>query len=108
MFQVGQEVVCIDDEFPELIHKIYESLPEEGKTYTVRAVYVARGKVASKNPGSSDGEIGVLLNELKNPQDPMHMGQGELGFNAMRFASMQELSEDEIRRETNEKEIEHA
>lgn len=96
MFQVGQQVVCIDDAFPEIVQMVYEQLPEEGKIYTVRAVYVGRGKIVNKKPGSSDGEIGILLQELHNPPDPKHLGGNELGFNSERFRSLTELTEDEI------------
>jgi hypothetical protein len=96
MFQVGQQVVCIDDAFPEIVKLVYTQLPEEGKIYTVRAVYVGRGKIVNKKPGSSDGEIGILLQELQNPPDPKHLGGNELGFNAERFRSLTELTEDEV------------
>ncbi|MGB0581699.1 MAG: hypothetical protein ACPGVU_18540 [Limisphaerales bacterium] len=96
MFQVGQQVVCIDDAFPEIVKLVYEQLPKEGDIYTVRAVYVGRGKIVNKTAGSSDGEIGILLQELKNPPDPGHLGGNELGFNSERFRSLTELSEDEV------------
>ncbi|MBL6763419.1 MAG: hypothetical protein ISQ14_00575 [Verrucomicrobiae bacterium] len=96
MFQVGQQVVCIDDAFSKLVRAVYVQLPEEGKIYTVRAVYVGRGKIINRKPGSSDGEIGILLQELKNPPDPKHLGGNELGFNSERFRSLSELSEDEV------------
>lgn len=96
MFQVGQQVVCIDDAFSDVVQLVYEQLPKEGDIYTVRAVYVGRGKIVNKTAGSSDGEIGILLQELKNPPDPGHKGGNELGFNSERFRSLTELSEDEV------------
>lgn len=96
MFQVGQQVVCIDDEFPEVVRLVYEQLPKEGEIYTVRAVYVGRGKIVNKTAGASDGEIGILLQELKNPPDPGHKGGNELGFNSERFRALTELTEDEV------------
>ena len=38
MFEPGEVVVCVDGSFPEGIHDIYNSLPREGATYTVRDV----------------------------------------------------------------------
>jgi len=96
VFQVGQQVVCIDDAFPDIVTLVYEQLPKEGDIYTVRAVFVGRGKIVNKTAGSSDGEIGILLQELKNPPDPGHLGGNELGFNSERFRSLSELTEDEI------------
>jgi len=97
MFQVSQQVVCIDDEFTELVRVAYEQLPKEGDIYTVRAVYVGRGKFVNKTAGSSDGEIGILLQELSNPPDPGHLGGNELGFKCERFRSLTELTEEEVR-----------
>jgi len=88
--------VCIDDKFPDLVRMVYEQLPKEGEIYTVRAVYVGRGRLLNKKAGASDGEIGILLQELKNPPDPAHKGGNELGFNAERFRALTELTEDEV------------
>lgn len=106
MFQVGQQVVCIDDAFSEIVKLVYEQLPKEGDIYTVRAVYVGRGKIVNKTAGSSDGEIGILLQELKNPPDPNHLGGNELGFNSERFRSLTELTEDEVMHYHEGKEVE--
>ena len=38
MFEPGEKVLCIDGSFPEGIHDIYNALPREGATYTVRDV----------------------------------------------------------------------
>jgi hypothetical protein len=91
MFTVGQQVVCIDDLIPNPLAKHFTALPVKGKTYTIRAVYAGR-KVMHAQPGAADGEIGVLLKELENPPDPRSIYGEELGFNAMRFRPLQELT----------------
>jgi hypothetical protein len=41
-------------------------------------------------PGTDDGEIGVLLEELVNGMDPRHKYKQELGFNSGRFRPLRE------------------
>jgi hypothetical protein len=36
-----------------------------------------------------------LLEELKNPPDPFHQGEQELGFSSERFAPLNELPDEE-------------
>ena len=100
--QVGQQVVCVDDHFPGPLARYYTQLPEKGKTYTIRAVYVARQIMHPSAPGAADGELGLLLKELQNPPDPRHRGHNELGFKAERFRTLDELKTDEA--ETQEQE----
>jgi hypothetical protein len=103
MFQKGQKVVCIDDSFPREVQLVYRQLPKKDSVYTVRAVYIGRGKMLNaghmkglnNKPGDSDGEIGILLEELKNPADAFNVHRQELGFNAERFRTMETVSEDE-------------
>ena len=110
MFQKGQKVVCIDDQFPREVHVVYAQLPKKDSVYTVRAVYIGRGKMLNaghvkglgNKPGDSDGEIGILLEELKNPADMFNLHGQELGFNAERFRSMEEISEDVVQEEPAE------
>ncbi len=110
MFQKGQKVVCIDDQFPREVHTVYAQLPKKDSIYTVRAVYIGRGKMLnaghvkglSNKPGDSDGEIGILVEELKNPADMFNLHGQELGFNAERFRTMDEISEDVVHHEPAE------
>ncbi len=103
MFQKGQKVVCIDDSFPREVQLVYRQLPKKDSVYTVRAVYIGRGKMLNaghmkglnNKPGDSDGEIGILLEELKNPADAFNVHRQELGFNAERFRTMETVSEHE-------------
>ena len=62
------------------------------------------GNYTKDESGKKDGEIGVLLEEIRNPADPsLRAGlNGELGFNSERFAPLLD-NEDEILR-TAEKE----
>src|ERR1051326_9147039 len=88
MFNQGQKVVCINDQFPMWVHRLFTDLLKEGITYTVREVFVGR-----KNWGGGEGEVGVLLVELHNPPDPRHKEKQELGFDANRFAPLQTMDE---------------
>jgi hypothetical protein len=91
--QVGQKVICIDDNFPKPVAKLYAELPKEGTTYTIRAVYAARA-IAHPLPGADGGaELGILLQEIHNPSDPRHAGGSELGFKSDRFVGEDRLSE---------------
>lgn len=94
MFTVGQKVVCVDDQFDSLTASVYRALPVKDVVYTIRAVYVGRSQLACA-PGSSDGEIGVLLVELVNPPDPGNLHKQELGFKSERFAPL--LTDEETR-----------
>ena len=97
MFQVGQRVVCINDDFEPWVYDLYRSLPKKDQIYTVRAVGVGRS-----NPTfavNDDAEIKltgaefdmlILLKELINPDDPHSSVKQELGFRAERFAPLQE------------------
>ena len=89
MFTQGQQVVCINDQFPMWVHKLYTDLPREGVTYRVREVFVGRKKWSG-----GEGEIGVLLHELHNPPDPRHKDKQELGFDATRFAPLRATDEE--------------
>ena len=87
--QVGEYVVCVDDRFPKPLARCYLNLPVRDRTYTVRAVFVGRG-VIHPGPGTDDGEIGLLLEELVNGMDPRHKYKQELGFNSERFHPLRE------------------
>lgn len=80
--------MCVNDQFSKTERVLYSQLPRKGSVYTVRAVFVGRGKLRPVMGSSDEGEIGVLLEELKNPRDPtLKSGlQGELGFKSERFA----------------------
>ena len=104
MFQKGQKVVCINDEFPALAYEMYDRLPKRDSVYTIRAIYIGRGNLTRAESGKRDGEIGVLLEEIRNPADPaLKQGlNGELGFNSERFAPLHYNTEDAERTEALE------
>src|SRR5687768_7246758 len=93
----GQKVVCINDTFPPYVLALYKQLPKKGDTYTVREVFLGREKVVK---GGESATVGLLLEELKNPPDPFHQGQQELGFSSERFAPIDELPDEEAEAET--------
>ena len=95
----GQKVVCINDTFPPYVFALYKQLPKKGDTYTVREVFLGREKMVKS---SESATVGLLLEEIKNPPDPFHQGQQELGFSSERFAPLEELPDEE---EEEEQEI---
>jgi hypothetical protein len=103
MFVKGQKVVCINGDFPPEAAKLFVELPRKDSVYTVRGVYIGRGNYYKHESGQKDGEIGVLLEEIKNPSDPsLRKGlNGELGFNSERFAPL-ETEEEEATAEQEE------
>ncbi len=98
MFVKGQKVVCVNDDFSGLVRKIYAQLPARDSVYTVRAVFLGRGNAGAAGSGQQDGEIGVLLEELRNPRDPALKNglDGELGFNSERFAPLEYNSDGHV------------
>jgi len=87
--QMGQQVVCVDDQFPRPLAKHYVNLPMKDSTYTVRAVFIGRG-VMHPAGETTHGEIGLLLKELVNDMDPRHKYKQELGFNSARFRPLRD------------------
>jgi hypothetical protein len=103
MFQNGQRVVCIDDQFDPWVYDLYKELPKRNKIYTVRAMGAGRSNPtfsltddAKLTISGADFDILLLLVELNNPDDPHSSIKQELGFRAERFAPLQEdLEENE-------------
>jgi len=103
MFQNGQRVVCIDDQFDPWVYDLYKSLPRKNGIYTVRALGVGRSNPqftlsedAKLTISGADYDMLLLLEELQNPDDPHSTIQQELGFRAERFAPLEEdLAENE-------------
>jgi hypothetical protein len=83
----GQKVVCINDTFSGFVKAVYRQLPDKGKTYTIREVFLGREKIVK---GGDSATVGLLLEELVNPPDPFHVGKQELGFSSERFAPLEE------------------
>jgi hypothetical protein len=87
--QVGDQVVCVDDQFPSPLARYYLNLPMKDNTYTIRAVFIGRG-VMHPAAETTYGEIGLLLKELVNGMDPRHKHKQEMGFNSARFRRLQD------------------
>ena len=107
MFNKGQRVVCINDDFQTLAYELFEQMPKKDSVYTVRACYIGRGNLTQAGSGKQDGEIGVLLEEVRNPRDPaLKSGlNGELGFNSERFAPLEEKTDESTLTEEEDEEI---
>jgi hypothetical protein len=88
----GQKVVCINDTFNGFVRAVYQQLPDKGRTYTIREVFLGREKIVK---GGDSATVGLLLEELVNPPDPFHIGKQELGFSSERFAPLEELPAEE-------------
>ena len=96
MFDKGQKVACINDDFSPTVRRLYRQLPRKDEIYTVREVGLGRVKVTSAGAGNDVSYL-VLLEELHNPNDPyMHENSGEeMGFRSDRFAPLEELENTE-------------
>lgn len=97
MYQNGQKVVCIDDDFDPWVFDLYTALPKRNSIYTVRAVKSGRSNPsfavdadANLSIQSAEFDILLLVEELINPNDPHSSIEQELGFRAERFAPLQE------------------
>jgi hypothetical protein len=93
MFDKGQKLACINDEFSATIRRLYRELPKRDHIYTVRDVRIGRLSVTSGSAGPVS--FLVLLEELHNPDDP-YMREGaeeEMGFRSDRFAPLEEAQE---------------
>ena len=102
MFKVGQRVACINDVFEPWVFDLYKSLPKKDDIYTVRAIRA--GRSSPEFSVNDDAEIKltgaefdllVLLQELRNPDDPYSAVKQELGFRAERFAPLLEETKEE-------------
>ncbi len=92
----GQKVVCINDTFSPAIRALYQQLPVKDNIYTVREVFLGREKIVKAGDSAT---VGLLLEELKNPPDPFHQGEQELGFSSERFAPLNELPDEQVEEE---------
>lgn len=95
----GQKVICINDTFSPTVRALYQQLPVKDTIYTIREVFLGREKIVR---GGDTATVGLLLEELTNPQDPFHQGEQELGFSSERFAPLNTLPEEEAVAEAEE------
>jgi hypothetical protein len=95
MFDKGQKIACINDDFSATVRRLYRQLPRKDGIYTVRDVRIGRLNVTSAAGGGNAVSFLVLLEELRNPDDPyMRDGAGEeMGFRSDRFAPLEEIED---------------
>jgi hypothetical protein len=112
MFQTGQRVVCINDDFAPWVYDLYRALPRKDQIYTVRSVAIGRSNPtfqvnedAEIQLKTAEIDILILLKELINGEDPHSSVKQELGFRAERFAPLQE---DQIEEEAEAYELQPA
>jgi hypothetical protein len=89
---IGMKVVCVNDDFPKPLLKLYEELPKKNEVYTVRVIYHGRDRLHPTD--KFEYMAAFLLEELHNPEDPKKKG-AELGFKASRFRPVETLQVDE-------------
>ena len=92
----GQKVCCVNDTFTASIRALYQKLRVKHDVYTIREVFLGREKIVR---GGETATVGLLLEELKNPPDPFHQGNQELGFSSERFAPLEELPDEVVAEE---------
>lgn len=94
-FQSGQEVVCINDDFPWWAYKLYDQLPIKGHTYTVRNCSMGRSEILDVELESMTPC--VTLQEIFNPDDPYYKGgKAELRFKEDRFDLLENVFQKEV------------
>jgi hypothetical protein len=98
--QVGQKVVCINDEFPDAIAEFYTMLPKKGLVYVIREV------VLGINPQGQPGEVCLYLIGLVNPRSTTPPFP-ERGFSSERFRPLDEVQQRNKKHDYEPKEYVH-
>lgn len=80
MFEIQQQVVCVDAHFSMHVRSLYDVLPRRGKTYTIRDLKDGTA------PEGGYGEPAIYLVEIHSPTNSRGV---ERGFLARRFAPLQ-------------------
>ena len=91
MFNVGQKVVLVDDQWPETVKQLYLQLPLLDNVYVVRAVRVGVKADELIMDMRRVLEPSLLLVGLYNPANNLGV---EAGFAAHRFRSLDELKKE--------------
>jgi hypothetical protein len=86
MLDIGQKVVCVNDEFDDWVKKLYTALPIKDKTYFIRDIRLGVGF----EKGNKVGKASVLLNEIVNPPAKSKSAL-EMGFDSERFVPLLKL-----------------
>lgn len=79
-------MICLDDSFSASLMDSYSGFPVKGGTYTVRNI------VPGISPSGGKGEVAVYLREIVNRPNVNNI---EPGYNAERFAPVEETEETE-------------
>lgn len=97
MFNVGEKVVCINDDWKTWVYDTYDNLPVKGNVYTIRECDIGRDNLGSVGSGQSGVSYLILLEELSNMHEvtPSGVDLGEIGFRSDRFAPLQTASDEE-------------
>ncbi len=86
MFEPGDKVVCINDDFDPEFVSAYNYLPTKDEIYVIREVGIGRTHPTSPNSAVS---YKVTLVGMVNPPDPSRPSNPEeLGFRSDRFAPL--------------------
>ena len=88
MFNVGQKVVLVDDQWPETVRQLYLQLPVVETIYVVRAVRVGVRADELIMDMRRVLESSLLLVSIYNPTNKLGV---EAGFAASRFRALDEL-----------------
>ncbi len=95
MFEIGQRVVCVKPEEHDWGHDlpgrcIPMHLPKTGCVYTVREVIMGSDKLGGPHWTSAPGEIGLLLEEIRNEPTKTTNGWAEQAFHENDFMPLYE------------------
>ena len=96
MFLPGQKVACVNDKFPEWVKQYFPKLPVKDNIYTIRDI------VPGTTNGKMEGELAVYLEEIQGTINDFGI---ERGFNAERFAPLQEYKVEELEKITKPEEV---
>jgi hypothetical protein len=81
----GQKVLCVDDKVEPEIHRLYDKWISAGTIYVIRDVMLAQ------NRKGEWGEVGLLLEGITNPTQPISPFQ-ERSFSSERFRPIEDRS----------------
>ncbi len=93
MFNVGQKVVLVDDQWPESVKQLYLALPVKDSVYVVRAVRVGVKVDELIMDLRRVLESSLLLVGLYNPTNKLGV---EAGFAASRFRALDEMKTEAV------------
>ena len=96
MFNVGQKVVLVDDQWPETVRQLYLQLPVVETIYVVRAVRVGVRADELIMDMRRVLEQSILLVSIYNPTNKLGV---EAGFAACRFRALDELKTSAVKEE---------